>query len=89
MAQPNGNSVISFHVNADAIKTLSDAIIAILDSEVDQDTMRAALQTLERGSSINGATVSNCHFKMESPSPTPAVNIDDVNPDRVYSDEDF
>lgn len=75
MAQPNGNSVISFHVNADAIKTLSDAIIAILDSEVDQITMQTALQTLERGSSINGANVSNCHFKIEAP--VPAVFADE------------
>lgn len=77
MEPQNGNNIgINLGVSSDTVKQLGEMILQILDSEVDQSTMQIALGVLERGSSINGASISNCHINMQTSKATGNVAED-------------
>ena len=51
---------INISVDANSVRELRDAILAILGTEVDQATMQIALNVLHDSCRISGANISNC-----------------------------
>ena len=67
---------ISNEKSAEAIEAMGKAIERIFasafESHVDQETIQKALETLLKGSCINGTQISNCFFTSDSSKKTGA-----------------
>ena len=55
-------ALLKISVDPKSVDALSKAILAILKSGQDQATMEAALQTLAKGTTIDGTSVSHSTF---------------------------
>lgn len=51
---------ISVGADSKTVETLGKFILGILKSGQDQDTMKVALSTLEKGTTIHGVSISSC-----------------------------
>jgi len=51
-------------VSEKAIEATVAGIIAILNSGQEQETLRAALETMRHATSVNNTTITSCNFEL-------------------------
>lgn len=49
-------------VDKDSLGAITDAIVRIMETKADQDTIRAAFGALSRMSCVEGVTIQNCNI---------------------------